>query len=205
MVKALFGCYAGWCHVKLLPSSAHVLCTTAQIHFIRSHIRRVHVCLAVSCHLPFWAECPGSFTFYCGNTGEERIRNKSQHKKGGRKKERQTERKKTKTSRTYCPFGPRMSGGRVSSLSGRSVASPSRVERVLRRRGVLIFKPVFVAFTFRSSSANYFKWEVEDLKRAVFSLCRDISRTAYSESNRSKRSRSIPPLSFCPHSVCRQM
>ena len=49
-----------------------------------------------SCKLPpaVLAEWPGSFTFYCGNTGEERIRNKSQHKKGGRKKERKTDRKK---------------------------------------------------------------------------------------------------------------
>ena len=30
-------------------------CTSLQCHFIRSHgIRRVHVCIAVTCHLPLW-------------------------------------------------------------------------------------------------------------------------------------------------------
>ena len=120
--------------------SAHVLCTTAQIHFIRSHIRRVHVCLAVSCHLPFWQNGRDLLRFIAVTRGRNGYEIRVSTKKGGeRKKERQTERKKTTTTRTYCPFGPRMSGGRVSSLSGHSVASPSRVERVLRMRGVLIF------------------------------------------------------------------
>ena len=29
-------------------------CTSLQFHFIRSHIGRVHVCLAVTCNLHFW-------------------------------------------------------------------------------------------------------------------------------------------------------
>ena len=46
----------GWCHMKLLPSQC-VLCTPynhAPCHFMQSHIRKVHVCLAVTCHLQFW-------------------------------------------------------------------------------------------------------------------------------------------------------
>ena len=38
-------------------------CTSLQCHFIQSHIDRVHVCLAVTCHLQF--RC-------CGNTEVER-------------------------------------------------------------------------------------------------------------------------------------
>ena len=49
----------GWCHVKLLPSrrvlsprSVYTIqpCTMSR-HFMRSHIRRVPACLAVTCHL----------------------------------------------------------------------------------------------------------------------------------------------------------
>ena len=46
----------GWCHMKLLPSW-RVLCTPynhAPCHFMQSHIRKVHECLAVTCHLHFW-------------------------------------------------------------------------------------------------------------------------------------------------------
>ena len=41
---------------KLLPSR-RVLCTPynhAPCHFMQSHVRRVHTCLAVACHLHFW-------------------------------------------------------------------------------------------------------------------------------------------------------
>ena len=54
--------------------SAQVLCTPynhAPCHFMQSHIRKVYVSLAVTCHL--LAEWPGSFTCYCGNAGVERI------------------------------------------------------------------------------------------------------------------------------------
>ena len=37
--------------------SAQVLCTLyshAPCHFMQSHIRKVYVCLAVTCHLHFW-------------------------------------------------------------------------------------------------------------------------------------------------------
>ena len=46
----------GWCHMKLLPSW-RVLCTPynhAPCHFMQSHIRKVHECLAVTCLLHFW-------------------------------------------------------------------------------------------------------------------------------------------------------
>ena len=46
----------GWCHMKLLPS-LRVLCTPynhAPHHFMQSHIHKVHVSLAVTCHLHFW-------------------------------------------------------------------------------------------------------------------------------------------------------
>ena len=46
----------GWCHMKLLPSR-RVPCTPynhTPCHFMQSHIRKVHACLAVICHLHFW-------------------------------------------------------------------------------------------------------------------------------------------------------
>ena len=46
----------GWCHMKLLPSQC-ILCTPynhASYHFMQSNIRKVHVYLAVTCHLHFW-------------------------------------------------------------------------------------------------------------------------------------------------------
>ena len=64
----------GWCYMKLLPFW-RILRTPynhAPRHFMQiSHIRKVHAC----CNLPpaLWAEWPGSFTCYCGNTGVERI------------------------------------------------------------------------------------------------------------------------------------
>ena len=76
---ALFGCYmagATWNCCRLGAYSVYTIqpCTTLQCHFIRTRIRRMHVCL-FSCNLPpaLWAEWAGSFTCYCGNTGVERI------------------------------------------------------------------------------------------------------------------------------------
>ena len=46
----------GWCHMKLLHSR-RVLCTSdnhAPCHFMQSHIRMMHACLAVTCQLHFW-------------------------------------------------------------------------------------------------------------------------------------------------------
>ena len=74
--------WLGWCHMKRLPSR-RVLCTPynhAPCHFMQSHIPRVHVCLAVSCHLRFWQNDRHLLrtTFH---TGVERILEKSQHRK----------------------------------------------------------------------------------------------------------------------------
>ena len=43
------GCYIGARSVYTIQP-----CTCLQCHFIRNHIRRVHVGLAVTCHLHFW-------------------------------------------------------------------------------------------------------------------------------------------------------
>ena len=59
----------GWCHMKLLLSQ-RILRTTynhAPCHFMQSHIRKVHACLAVTI-IKNMAEWPGFFTCYCGNT-----------------------------------------------------------------------------------------------------------------------------------------
>ena len=53
--------------------SAQVLFTPynhAPCHFMQSHIRKVYACLAVTCHLHFWAGWPGSFTCCCGKHGD---------------------------------------------------------------------------------------------------------------------------------------
>ena len=63
--------------------SAQVLCTPynhAPCHFMHSHIRTVYACLAVTCHLHFWQN-DRDLTCYCGNTGWNGYRNKSQHRK----------------------------------------------------------------------------------------------------------------------------
>ena len=57
-------------------------CTSLQCHFIQCYIDRVQVCWTATDLPPALlpADCPGSFTCYCGNTGVERIRNKSAQK-----------------------------------------------------------------------------------------------------------------------------
>ena len=54
----IFGCYmagAMWNCFHLSVCFVYTIqtCTSLQYHFIHSHIRRVHVCLAVTCHLHF--------------------------------------------------------------------------------------------------------------------------------------------------------
>ena len=46
-------------------------CTVSR-HFMQSHIRRVHACLAVTCHLLFWQNGRDPFTCYWFNTGGRR-------------------------------------------------------------------------------------------------------------------------------------
>ena len=77
----------GWCHVKLLPprrtfSIHHRLppCTILQCHFMQSHIRRVHVSSAVTCHLHFWQNDREYFHSIAVTQGWNGYRNKSQHR-----------------------------------------------------------------------------------------------------------------------------
>ena len=73
----------GWCHRRLLPSRRVVLCTPynhAPYHFMQSHVRKLHACLAVTCHLHLGQNGRDSFTCYCGNTGVDGYRNESAQK-----------------------------------------------------------------------------------------------------------------------------
>ena len=73
----------GWCHMKLLPSR-RVLCTPyshAPCQFTQSHIRKVHACLAVTCHLHFWQNDRDLLRATAVTWGWNGYRNKSQHRK----------------------------------------------------------------------------------------------------------------------------
>ena len=54
----------------------HALC-----HFMQSHIRKVYVCLAVTCHLHFWQNDRGLLRATAVTRGWNGYRNKSQHRK----------------------------------------------------------------------------------------------------------------------------
>ena len=74
--------------MKLL-SSRRVLCTLcnhAPYHFMQSHIRKVHVCLAVTCHLHFWQNDWGLLRATAVTRGWNEYRNKSHHRKLTREK-----------------------------------------------------------------------------------------------------------------------
>ena len=73
----------GWCHMKLLPYR-RVLCTPynyAPCHFTQSHIREVHACLAVTCHLHLWQNDRGLLRATAVTRVWNGYRNKSQRKK----------------------------------------------------------------------------------------------------------------------------
>ena len=58
-LTARFGCYmagATWNRCSLSALSVYTIqpCSSLQCQFIRGHIRRMHVCLDVICHLHFW-------------------------------------------------------------------------------------------------------------------------------------------------------
>ena len=64
--------------------SAQVLCTPynhAPCHFMQSHIRKVHACLAVTCHLHFWQNDRDLLRATAVTRGWNGYRNKSQHRK----------------------------------------------------------------------------------------------------------------------------
>ena len=54
-------------------------CTRLQCHFIQSHIGRVYVCLAVTCHLHFWQN--DRDLWRATARGWNGYRNKSQHRR----------------------------------------------------------------------------------------------------------------------------
>ena len=74
VVATLFdSCMAGAAQNCCCP--LHVLCTPAQPciisrHFMQSDIQRVHVCLAVTCHLHYRQN---DWDFFCGNMGVAHI------------------------------------------------------------------------------------------------------------------------------------
>jgi len=79
----LFGCYMGgatWNCCRLGASSVYTIqsCTSLQCHVIQNHIGRVHVCLAVTCHLRFWQN---DRDFLRASAVTWGYRNKSQHRK----------------------------------------------------------------------------------------------------------------------------
>ena len=68
--------------------SAHVMCRPTIMHQFtvsrfRSHVRRVHVCLAVTCHLsaPFWQNGRNLLSATAVIRGWKEYRNKSQYRK----------------------------------------------------------------------------------------------------------------------------
>ena len=73
----------GWCHMKL-PPSRHILCTPynhVPCHFMQSHVRQVHVYLAVTCHLHFCQNDQGLLHVTEVTRGWNACWNKSQHRK----------------------------------------------------------------------------------------------------------------------------
>ena len=72
----------GWCHVKCCrfgASSVYTIqpCTRLQCHFIQSHIGKVYVCLAITCHLHFWQNDRDFYVLLRWNG----YQNKSEHRK----------------------------------------------------------------------------------------------------------------------------
>ena len=56
------------------------LCTVSR-HFMQSHIRKTHACLAVTCHLLFWQNDRGRSRATAVTLGRNEYRNKNQHRK----------------------------------------------------------------------------------------------------------------------------
>ena len=64
--------------------SAQVLCTPynhAPCHFMQSHIRKVYLCLVVTCHLHFWQNDRDHLRATAVTRGWNGYRKKSQHRK----------------------------------------------------------------------------------------------------------------------------
>ena len=76
----------GWCHVKCFrfdASSVYTIqpCTRSKCHLIQSHIGRVYVCLALTCHLHFWQNEWDLLRATAVTLGWNGYRNKSEHRK----------------------------------------------------------------------------------------------------------------------------
>ena len=86
--------------MKLLPSRRKFCVhhtTMHQIyHFMQSDIRKVHACVAVTCHLHFWQNDRGLLRATAVTRGWNGYRNNSQHRK------LTLEKKKKKISRRSC-------------------------------------------------------------------------------------------------------
>ena len=70
----------GWCQLKLLPSRLS-FCSQLQRHFVPSHICRMLLCLAVTCHLPFWQNDLDLLCATVVTQGWNGHRNKGQYRK----------------------------------------------------------------------------------------------------------------------------
>ena len=95
-------------------------CASSQCHVIRSHIRRVYVCLAVTFHLHLWQNDRDIFYIFvlfccccycCGNTGVERIPSQ--------------QRKLTLERKNLSPLLPRLEPETFRSRVGRCITEPS--------------------------------------------------------------------------------
>ena len=76
----------GWCHVKCCrfgASSVYTIqpCTRLRCRFIQSHIGRVYVCLAATCHMHIWQNDRDLLRATAVTQGWNGYRNKSQHRK----------------------------------------------------------------------------------------------------------------------------
>ena len=78
-------CMAGamWNCCRLSASSVYTTrpCTSLQCYFIQSHKGRVHVCLAVTCHLHVWQNDWDCFCATAVTQGWNGYQNKCQHRK----------------------------------------------------------------------------------------------------------------------------
>ena len=86
VVTVLFGCYmvgATWSCCRLGAGSGYTIqpCTSLHCHFIWSCICRIHVCLAVTCHLHFWQNDWDLLHATVVTWGWNGYQNKSQHRK----------------------------------------------------------------------------------------------------------------------------
>ena len=83
---ALFYCCVAGAMRNCCPLGARSVCTiqpctTLQCHFIQSHMGRVYVCLAVTCHLHFWQNDRNRFRATEVTPWWNGYRNKSQYRK----------------------------------------------------------------------------------------------------------------------------